>query len=125
MDLSKIISDLIEAQNEHNSKTFADQFSEDAVVYDEGKTHHGTLQVEGLTTGLATTGNDPVPGLSLRVAPYLRRAKIPSSTCSTQSVLTEYFVGNYATSLIVSRASCVPTTTKDQTDSAVSKQSLS
>ena len=42
MDLSKVISDLIEAQNEHNSKTFADQFSEDAVVYDEGKTHYGT-----------------------------------------------------------------------------------
>jgi len=37
MDLSKVILDLIEAQNEHNSKTFADQFSEDALVYDEGK----------------------------------------------------------------------------------------
>ncbi|WP_221394153.1 nuclear transport factor 2 family protein [Dyadobacter sp. NIV53] len=41
MDIPKVIEDLFTAQNEHNSQTFASNFSEDAKVYDEGKTHQG------------------------------------------------------------------------------------
>lgn len=45
MDLSKVISDLISAQNEQNSEAFASNFSEDATVYDEGKTHQGIAAI--------------------------------------------------------------------------------
>jgi hypothetical protein len=41
MKLPKTIADLIAAQDKYDSKAFADNFSDDAVVYDEGKVHHG------------------------------------------------------------------------------------
>ncbi|MEO6687157.1 MAG: nuclear transport factor 2 family protein [Dyadobacter sp.] len=45
MDLPEVIKDLIIAQNEHDSKTFAGYFSENAVVHDEGEIHHGREEI--------------------------------------------------------------------------------
>lgn len=46
MNLPKVLSDLIEAQNSFNSVGYADCFSETAVVFDEGKTHNGRKEIE-------------------------------------------------------------------------------
>ena len=45
MDLPKIIADLIAAQDKYDSKGFADVFSEDAIVVDEGKTYRGRTEI--------------------------------------------------------------------------------
>ncbi len=46
MNLPKVITDLIKAQNDFDSVAYASLFSETAVVFDEGKTHSGRLEIE-------------------------------------------------------------------------------
>ena len=46
MNLPKVLTDLIKAQNEFDSVTYANLFSETAEVFDEGKTHKGRLEIE-------------------------------------------------------------------------------
>ncbi|QRY56009.1 nuclear transport factor 2 family protein [Sphingobacterium siyangense] len=46
MNLPNIISKLLKAQNEFNSKAYADCFTENAEVFDEGKTHNGKAEIE-------------------------------------------------------------------------------
>jgi len=46
MNLPNIISKLVKAQNEFNSKAYADCFTENAEVFDEGKTHNGKIEIE-------------------------------------------------------------------------------
>jgi len=46
MNLPKVVADLIKAQNEFDAVTYANLFSETAVVFDEGKTHNGRLEIE-------------------------------------------------------------------------------
>ncbi|WP_343539570.1 hypothetical protein [Sphingobacterium thalpophilum] len=43
MNLPNIISDLVKAQNEFDSAAYANCFTEDAEVFDEGKTHNGKI----------------------------------------------------------------------------------
>ena len=46
MNLPKVLTDLIKAQNEFDAVTYAHLFSETAVVFDEGKTHKGRPEIE-------------------------------------------------------------------------------
>lgn len=46
MNLPKVVSDLIKAQNEFDAVAYANLFSETAVVFDEGKMHKGRLEIE-------------------------------------------------------------------------------
>jgi hypothetical protein len=46
MNLPKVISDLVKAQNNFDSVAYANCFSETAVVFDEGKTHNGRKEIE-------------------------------------------------------------------------------
>jgi len=46
MNIPKVISDLIEAQNNSNSKAFSDLFSENAIVKDEGHIYEGKEAVK-------------------------------------------------------------------------------
>lgn len=46
MNLPKVISDLVNAQNNFDSIAYANCFSENAVVFDEGKTHNGRLDIQ-------------------------------------------------------------------------------
>lgn len=41
MNLPKVISDLVTAQNQYDGTAYANCFSETAVVFDEGETHTG------------------------------------------------------------------------------------
>ena len=45
MKLPKVIADLIAAQDKYDSKAFAENFSDDAIVHDEGKTYHGKTEI--------------------------------------------------------------------------------
>ena len=45
MKLPKVIADLIAAQDKYNSEAFAENFSDDAIVHDEGKTYHGKTEI--------------------------------------------------------------------------------
>lgn len=46
MNLPRVISDLVAAQNNFNSAAYTKCFSENAVVSDEGKTHNGRKEIE-------------------------------------------------------------------------------
>lgn len=46
MNLPKVISDLVTAQNEFNSAAYANCFAETAIVHDEGKVHTGRTAIE-------------------------------------------------------------------------------
>lgn len=46
MNLPKVLTDLVKAQNEFDAVAYANLFSETAVVFDEGKTHKGRLEIE-------------------------------------------------------------------------------
>lgn len=45
MNLPKVLSALVKAQNNFDSIAYATCFSETAVVYDEGKTHKGRKEI--------------------------------------------------------------------------------
>ena len=46
MNLPKVVADLVETQNNFDSVSYANCFSETAVVFDEGKTHTGKREIE-------------------------------------------------------------------------------
>ena len=45
MKLPEIIASLLAAQDKFDSKAFAENFSEDAIVHDEGKTYRGKTEI--------------------------------------------------------------------------------
>jgi len=46
MNLPKVITDLVTAQNNFDSIAYTNCFNETAVVFDEGKTHNGRKEIE-------------------------------------------------------------------------------
>lgn len=46
MNLPKVITDLVNAQNRFDSIAYSNCFSETAVVFDEGKTHKGRSDIQ-------------------------------------------------------------------------------
>lgn len=46
MNLPKVITDLIKAQNNFDSVAYANCFSETGVMFDEGKNHTGRVEIE-------------------------------------------------------------------------------
>jgi len=46
MNLPKVLSNLIAAQNKHESAAYVQCFSEKAIVFDEGKTHQGSVEIQ-------------------------------------------------------------------------------
>jgi hypothetical protein len=46
MNLPNIITALVNAQNQYNSHSYADCFTDNAVVFDEGKTYNGKTEIE-------------------------------------------------------------------------------
>ena len=46
MNLPKVVTELVETQNNFDSVAYANCFSETAVVFDEGKTHNGKKEIE-------------------------------------------------------------------------------
>jgi hypothetical protein len=45
MNLPEVVSELIKAQNHFDSTAYANCFTESAIVFDEGKTHHGRIEI--------------------------------------------------------------------------------
>lgn len=48
MNLPKVVTDLIKAQNEFDSNAYANCFSETGVMFDEGKTYTGRVDIQNL-----------------------------------------------------------------------------
>ena len=46
MNLPKVVTELIKAQNNFDSTSYANCFTETAIVFDEGKTHNGRKEIE-------------------------------------------------------------------------------
>jgi hypothetical protein len=45
MELPKLVARFIESQNNHDSKAYAECFTDLAIVHDEGKTHNGKEEI--------------------------------------------------------------------------------
>lgn len=45
MNLPKVVSSLVEAQNSFDSRSYVECFSKSAIVHDEGKTHRGKAEI--------------------------------------------------------------------------------
>ena len=46
MNLPQVIANLVKAQNNQDSVAYANNFSETAIVFDEGKTHKGKIEIQ-------------------------------------------------------------------------------
>jgi hypothetical protein len=46
MNLPKVITDLVKAQDHFDSTAYSNCFTETAVVFDEGKTHNGKSEIK-------------------------------------------------------------------------------
>ncbi|MBD8491007.1 nuclear transport factor 2 family protein [Echinicola sp. CAU 1574] len=46
MNLPNVVNELVKAQDNFDSKAYADCFAETAIVFDEGKTYHGKKEIE-------------------------------------------------------------------------------
>ncbi|WBX98788.1 nuclear transport factor 2 family protein [Chryseobacterium gambrini] len=46
MNLPKVITDLVKAQDNFDSTAYTNCFTDTAVVFDEGKTYHGKIEIE-------------------------------------------------------------------------------
>lgn len=46
MNLPNVIAELVKTQNNFDSVAYAKCFTETAIVFDEGKTHHGRKEIE-------------------------------------------------------------------------------
>jgi hypothetical protein len=46
MNLPKVVTELITAQNNFDSTAYANCFTDTAVVFDEGKTHNGKTEIK-------------------------------------------------------------------------------
>lgn len=46
MNLPKVITDLVKAQDNFDSIAYANCFTENAIVFDEGKTHKGKKEIK-------------------------------------------------------------------------------
>ncbi|MCX2480560.1 nuclear transport factor 2 family protein [Pedobacter sp. MC2016-15] len=46
MNLPKVVTELVKAQNNYNAKAYADCFSETALVFDEGHHHSGNAEIQ-------------------------------------------------------------------------------
>nr|WP_294782634.1 nuclear transport factor 2 family protein [uncultured Flavobacterium sp.] len=46
MNLPKVLTDLVNAQNSFDSIAYADCFAKTAVVFDEGRTHNGKQEIQ-------------------------------------------------------------------------------
>ena len=46
MNLPNIITALVNSQNQYESHSYADCFTDNAVVFDEGKTYNGKTEIE-------------------------------------------------------------------------------
>ncbi|MGE5944346.1 MAG: nuclear transport factor 2 family protein [Flavobacteriales bacterium] len=46
MNLPKVVTELIKAQNNFDSTSYTNCFTETALVFDEGKTHSGRKEIE-------------------------------------------------------------------------------
>ncbi|MCJ8211583.1 nuclear transport factor 2 family protein [Mucilaginibacter sp. RS28] len=45
MNLPTVVTQLVNAQNNYDSKTYAECFTDTAIVHDEGKTHNGKEEI--------------------------------------------------------------------------------
>lgn len=46
MNLPVVLSNLVQAQHQHDSFAYVGCFSEDALVFDEGKTYQGRAEIQ-------------------------------------------------------------------------------
>lgn len=91
MNLPKVITDLVTAQNQFDSKAYAACFSETAVVFDEGKTHTGTAEIENWIEKANQTYRAVMHPLEYEADEQTLKAEVSGSFPGSPLVLTYQF----------------------------------
>jgi len=96
MQLPKIIAHLLVAQDKYDSKAFAENFSDDAVVQDERKTYHGKKEIQQwneLTNAKYKTKYEPLE-ISMEGEKITMLTKVSGAFDGSPITLTYHFETN-------------------------------
>lgn len=91
MNLPKVITDLVAAQNNFDSAAYANSFSESAVVFDEGKIHTGKAAIEKWITKANDTYKTVMKPLHYSSTKQTLEAEISGTFPGSPLVLTYQF----------------------------------
>src|SRR5258705_3338677 len=93
MKLPKVIADLIAAQDKYDSKAFAENFSDDAIVQDEGKTYHGKTEIRQwneMTNAKYKTKYEPLE-VTTKGDKIILEAKISGTFSGSPAIIKYHF----------------------------------
>ncbi|RZJ44275.1 MAG: nuclear transport factor 2 family protein [Chryseobacterium sp.] len=91
MNLPKIITALVNAQNQSDSHAYADCFTDTAVVFDEGKTHNGKTEIENWITKANTEYKTVMKPLDFNEKENILLAEISGTFPGSPLVLKYHF----------------------------------
>jgi len=103
MKLPKLIADLIAAQDKYDSKAFAENFSDNAIVHNEGKSYHGKTEIQQwneVTNAKYQTKYEPLE-VATEGDRIILTAKIPGTFAGSPALIKYHFetMNNKITSL--------------------------
>ena len=91
MNLPKVIADLMQAQNNFDSLAYSDCFSETAVVFDEGKTHTGKMEIQQWIKKANEEYQTVMKPLEYSVTKEILKAEISGNFPGSPIVLSYHF----------------------------------
>ena len=91
MNVPQVITDLVQAQNQYNSRAYADCFAADAVVEDEGHTYVGHSAIQNWIEKANQEFQAQMKPLSYNVAENILEAEISGTFKGSPLILQYHF----------------------------------
>ena len=91
MNLPNVITNLANAQNDFDSLTYTNCFSESAEVFDEGKTHHGKAEIQQWIEKANTEYKATMKPLEYSEADEILKAEVSGNFPGSPIVLAYHF----------------------------------
>lgn len=92
MNLPKVLSDLVAAQNDADSFAYANCFSDSAVVFDEGKRHSGKAAIQNWIANANQAYKTKMQPIAYSASKQTLEAEIWGTFPGSPLVLTYQFV---------------------------------
>lgn len=91
MNLPKVVAELVKTQNNFDSIAYANCFSENAEVFDEGKTHHGKAEIQQWIEKANTEYKATMKPLEYSEADEILKAEVSGNFPGSPIVLAYHF----------------------------------
>ncbi|MGE4513268.1 MAG: nuclear transport factor 2 family protein [Chryseobacterium sp.] len=91
MNLPNIVTELVNAQNNFDSTSYANCFTETAVVFDEGKTHNGRPEIKNWIDNANKEYQATMKPLDYSEAEHTLKAEVSGKFPGSHIVMTYYF----------------------------------